>query len=237
MSVGAVLRMRARRTVWRYPVLFEPLYRALARAPHLAIGRETRLVVEGFPRSGNSVFVTALVHAGVSPNAIAHHTHAAAQAIAGVRRGLPVCVLLRAPEGAIRSLAVRHGAPVREIARDWLSFHAGVETVRHGVLLLPFETAVGDPAAGIAALNRRFGLGLAVPEDGAAWRASVAADVAALEADPLRVSVPDAARETAKAAVDLGGCADLLARCRAVHARLHARAVQEMRALAAPAAR
>lgn len=73
----------------------------------MAVSQDTEIVIEGFPRSANTFAVVASTQAqGARPIRIAHHLHAEAQVLAGVERKLPVIVLIRQPEDAIRSLKI-----------------------------------------------------------------------------------------------------------------------------------
>ena len=88
----------------------------------------TDVVIEGFPRSGNTAVFAAFSVAQPSEIRIAHHTHTPANAIAGVRRGLPVLVLIRAPDdpgvdedGPADEFAEQIGTPKAQ-AGGWRGF-------------------------------------------------------------------------------------------------------------------
>ena len=148
------------------------LYRALtvaARYPTVALslarlGRygepleaRTEVVIEGFPRSGNSFAVAAFRRAQRRPVRIAHHLHAPGHAIAGVRAGLPTLVMLRSPDDAVPEFAAsKPNIPVREILRGYVRFHEPLLPHRHGFVIGPFEEALSDFAAVIRRINERF---------------------------------------------------------------------------------
>jgi len=123
----------------------------------------TEIVIEGFPRSGNTFATTAFAMAQGRPVAIAHHRHAAAQIIEGVRRRLPCILLIREPEDAVASLLVRH--PVlspRQALRRYVLFHKAILPCRTGVVVADFARVTGNFSAVIEEVNRRFGTRFAV---------------------------------------------------------------------------
>src|SRR5262245_65181203 len=82
-------RRRLRGWLGQHPALYLPLARGFRRAydgSRKTVGPETELVIEGFPRCGNSFAVAAFSLAQPRPVRIAHHLHAPAQVIAGTRR-------------------------------------------------------------------------------------------------------------------------------------------------------
>ena len=122
------------------------------------VGRRTDAVIEGFPRSANSFAVTAFRLAQDAPLQIAHHRHAAAQVIAGVRLGIPTLVLIRPPEEAVLSLAVvRPAASLEQALRSYASFYSACRPYAHGFVTAPFAEVTRDFGAVIEALNRRCG--------------------------------------------------------------------------------
>ncbi len=144
-----------------HPAVFIPLYRLLAPPlrPTLLVGPDTEIVLEGYPRSANTF---ALVAFGVSQGRrvnIAHHLHLPVQIIEGVRRSLPVLVLIRNPLQAIRSFQVRNP----ELGRRWpfqqyLSFYRLVERLSDRVVLAEFDEVSRDFGPVIRRLNDKFGV-------------------------------------------------------------------------------
>src|SRR5205814_3293356 len=93
-------RWEVRTFLGRYPAIALPLLRARGGDGFLApIRDETEVVIEGFPRSGNT-FAVAAFHYAQRPRdvKIAHHAHVPAQLLSAVRLGLPAVVLVRDPE-------------------------------------------------------------------------------------------------------------------------------------------
>src|SRR2546422_7828125 len=71
------------------------LYLSLARWRHgtgggaEAVGDRTEMMIEGYPRSGNTFAVAAFRLAQQRPVIVAHHLHSPAQVLEAVRRRIP----------------------------------------------------------------------------------------------------------------------------------------------------
>lgn len=141
--------------------VYPSLYLNLRRAWHPAgiIGENTELVIEGYPRSGNSFAEAAFVASQVTPRVLAHHSHAAAQVLEAARRGLPCLVLLRDPLEAGRSLCIHHDGlfTPRQTLSEWIRFYSHIEPKRDAIILARFVSITGSFGAVIAAVNSKFG--------------------------------------------------------------------------------
>jgi hypothetical protein len=158
----AVLRRRlayeARARVNRYPLLYRPVARWQHRGnPERALAPDTELVIEGFPRSGNTFATAAFRLSQRRPVKFAHHTHAPAQVIAAVRRRIPTLVVVRPPVPTISSHIIRSGVPARACLANWVAFHERILGVRDGVVIGSFETVTQDYGSVIRAVNAKFG--------------------------------------------------------------------------------
>lgn len=161
------LKSRIKWSLSPFPPLFIPLYRLTAPPPNLKllITSDTQVVIEGFPRSGNTFAVVAFEMAQNQPVKIAHHLHVEAQIIEAVRRSLPVIVLLRNPLDAIRSLYVRH--PEIDVSwafKQYLSFYSKVESLSEKVIIAHFDDVTRNYGRVIRHVNKKFGSGFCVFE-------------------------------------------------------------------------
>jgi hypothetical protein len=141
--------------VARYPALAIPIARLRHGVP---VDGSTEIVIEGFPRTGTSFAVAAFRMAQPRPVAVACHVHAPAQVIAGVRRGLPVLLCVREPEGAVLSYAVRNPhLSLRQALRSYLRFYEPLVPHRSGFVVGRFERITTDLGGLILEVNERFG--------------------------------------------------------------------------------
>lgn len=143
-----------------HPRLFYPAYRCFGprwKQPRL-VRAATRLVIEGFPRSANSFAVLAFQLAQRREVAIAHHHHVEAQVLRGVEWNLPVCLLVRPPSDAVRSLLLRDPwIPVDWALSRFLAFYYRLWPLADRCHVALFSEVVRDFGTVIRGINRKFG--------------------------------------------------------------------------------
>jgi hypothetical protein len=155
----SAIKERTRRYAARHPSLFFGIYSARPRYRDLLVDRNTQVVIEGFPRSGNTFAVWAFREAqGERDVRVAHHLHAPAQIIRAAELGVPALVLIRAPEDAALSLMLRDPRfSARSALGYYASFYESVAHYRDSFVLGLFEEVVRDYGAVIELVNDRFG--------------------------------------------------------------------------------
>src|SRR5919107_4640592 len=150
----------------RHPAVYFNLYRLLV-AGHLrthknlvrAVTPDTQLVIEGFPRSGNSFARRAFVLAQKESSGktrIAHNMHVPAQVVRAARWQIPTLVVIRRPRDAVLSFAVWGPISVDQALRYYVSFYETVEKYRDAYVLGLFEEVTEDFGPVIQRLNDRF---------------------------------------------------------------------------------
>jgi hypothetical protein len=145
-----------------YPRLYYPVMRWREHYRDLLISDRTELVIEGYPRSGNTFAVAALEYAQTRKLAIARHTHSPAQVIEAVRRRLPVLVLVREPRDAIVSLVIREPIVSLEMAlKRYVHYHNRILPYAGGYVVGTFSEVTTNYAPVIERLNQAFHLSLA----------------------------------------------------------------------------
>jgi hypothetical protein len=159
----------APRATWRYD-LWRSVWMPVSRSPRwfpilpMLQRRDLRpcragddLVIEGFPRSGNTFAVHAFL--SVNPTArVSHHMHAPANVLRAVERQVPVIVAVRDPRDAVVSEVLREPRKgVERALREWISFYTTVQPLLDHVVIAPFEDIVGDFGRIVARVNDQFG--------------------------------------------------------------------------------
>lgn len=139
------------------------LYLATARPfkGDFVVGPKTDIVVEGFPRSGNSFAEAALRVVAKRPLRMAHHCHAAAQMHGAARWDVPALVVMRDPLSACRSLLM-HNTSLFDAGlalEEYIMFHEDILPVRDAFVLAEFKAVTTDFQSVLAALDRRFATG------------------------------------------------------------------------------
>jgi hypothetical protein len=130
------------------------------RSSEVFLTPETELVIEGYPRSGNS-FAEAAFHYAQGDRVVplAHHTHAAGHVLEAVRRGLPVLLLMRNPIDAAASFMEQSEGRLSALValREYVQFHQPLMAVEPHIVLGRFEVLIEDFPALIRRVNQRFG--------------------------------------------------------------------------------
>lgn len=225
------LRWRLRAAVRARPGLYFPLWRRKrANRLGLPVDRNSVAVIEGYPRSANSFAAWAFMEARGTRDGLAHHMHAVAQIEAGVRRGLPVLLLIREPLQAVASAALmdpQKGHPQRHLW-DYLDFYSRTERHLGRVVVAEFRDVLGDFGAVMQRLNAHFGSDFppykASPENDARIRQLLQDNDRryARAGEGLRGSLPNAAKEAAKAEIVAAlqkHAADTVQQAQALYAR------------------
>lgn len=158
--------------VWDLAMYARPSKRVTLARPDSAI------VIEGFPRSGNTFSVAAFALANGRDMHVGRHLHGAGHVLRAVRLRLPTVVLIREPRDAILSYLVRRSTLTPyDAALEYLDFYRTAWRVRRDFVIAPFDEVVTDFGAVIERVNRRFGTSLAryepTPENEAAAFAHV----------------------------------------------------------------
>ncbi len=173
-AVGRRAVRRAHRRLGDHPLFLPVVLRLTPLGTSRALTDDTDLVVEGFPRSGNTWTVTAIRLAQGREVVIRSHVHVPAQVIAAVRRGLPTMVLVRSPatNAASSVVAVPH-LDVERALRDWIDYHRRLLPHRDGFVAVDFATAVGRLSEAVDRVNERFGTAFSAIEDSPEFRKAV----------------------------------------------------------------
>ena len=150
------LRSRLSRYEWAYLAL--AAMKSNDGLGQTRVAPETDLVIEAFPRSGNTFAVEAFTRSQPVPVRVAHHFHAPAQVLRAARLGVPALVIIRPPRDAVLSFVIRE--PVVSIAqalRAWLIFYETLSRAPSGYMVATFDEVTTDFGEVIQRVNQTFG--------------------------------------------------------------------------------
>lgn len=133
-----------------------------SQAPSIVITPETQIVLDGFPRSGNSYLFALMAVTQSSELKMAHHLHSVAHIKESVRRRLPTVVIARDPREAVLSyLAFDSKVPLEDSLLDWISFYSQVLKLNTSAYVVAeFGEFIKDANPLIHKINQVFGLSL-----------------------------------------------------------------------------
>jgi hypothetical protein len=138
------------------------LHLARRRKGRAVVGPDTEIVIEGFPRTGNTFAVFAFQAAQERPVRVAHHLHAPAQVSVAAGRGLPVLLLIRPPEEAVVSSVIwwPHVSPADALPA-YAHFYERLLPLRDACVVGRFDEVTSDMGAVIDRVNARYGTAFA----------------------------------------------------------------------------
>ena len=151
-------RYEVRTLLADHPSLYLPLARLKSRPPATqTVEADTDILIEGWPRSGNTFAEQAFRLAQHRPLNVAHHFHAPAQVIAAVRKGLPALIVVRNAADSICSFLIRDSAlSPEQVLRSWIRYHEKILPYRHGYVTATFEQVTSDFGRVVERINKRF---------------------------------------------------------------------------------
>lgn len=173
--------------------------------PTLVSRPETDLVVEGYPRSGNTFTVDMLTLLTQERLRMAHHLHLADNVRLGAALGKPVVILIRDPESAILSFTIFSGKSVDLMAKRYRAFYQDILAIDSGFCIVTFDEVTGDFNRVVQKINAATGLAIPqaadLPATEAAARARAQRRAKQTHGDKhvLRVGAPTPEREQLKA--------------------------------------
>jgi hypothetical protein len=145
-----------------HPAIYFSLYRLLRTRQNLkgVVTPDKLLVIEGFPRSGNTFARRAFIMAQgerFDKTRIAVHFHVPAQVIRAARWRIPTLVVIRKPKDAVLSFVIRDPISVDQALKYYISFYKTVEKYRDAYVLGLFEEVTEDFGQVIKRINDKFG--------------------------------------------------------------------------------
>lgn len=152
------VRHHARRPLARTPYLWDLAMMVRPEKASTLARADTRIVIEGYLRSGNTFSVAAFEIANGPDSHVGRHLHGAPHVLRAVRMGIPTVVLVRPPRDAVLSYLVRRDTLTpHDAVLEYMDFYRTAWPVRAGFVIGLFERVVNDFGAVLDEVNERFG--------------------------------------------------------------------------------
>lgn len=151
---------RLRFEVWRLLGQFEYGLRKISRMKPKGcsvVEKCTDLLIEGFPRSGNTYAYLIARETLEGSLKIAHHVHGEAQFRCAAKYKVPAMLLIRDPVAACTSLLLRQPAlSAAQALSHYASYHRRLWPLRDNMIIVPFESLVEEPMVIFESLANRY---------------------------------------------------------------------------------
>lgn len=158
MGIGRIIYLRFRWWLGRHEWSLQCI-RMRKDLAHLIVSKQTDVVIEGYPRSGNSFAETAFLFPEKNQSIrMASHLHLPAHVSRGVRLRKPCLILIRKPTEAIASLILYYNRqyPLRQAIREYIDFYELVHKKRDQVCIATFDEVRTDFGEVMRRFNRQF---------------------------------------------------------------------------------
>ena len=122
-----------------------------------AIEQDTDIVIEGYPRLGNTFASSAFRLAQTKPVKIAYRLHASTQLICAAKMNVPAIALIRKPEDAVLSWVIhRSHLTIEQALKGYISFYQTVLPYKDSFVVADFDRVIGDFGAIIKQVNQKY---------------------------------------------------------------------------------
>ena len=167
MALIAKPVLRARRAFrdWlaAQPAIFEPIARRRQFHDRVVAGPDTDIVIEGYPRSGNTYGAFAFVVAQGGVANVASHFHTPAQFALAARYRRPAVLVIRKPlEVVVSNLRFFPWMTPNFALRTYISFHKRCLKNLDRLVVSDFPETTGRFGHVIERVNRKFGTAFAI---------------------------------------------------------------------------
>lgn len=194
------------------PGTFYPAARLLRHHVDKHLRRDHDLLIEAFPRSGNTFAYAAFQQAQQDAGGrrrVCAHLHAPAQIARAARYGVPALVIARRPEDAVTSFVIRYPElDLRRALASYVRFYTTARRWADHTVAATFSQVIGDLGRVIGRINDRFSTDFAPFTHTPANEARVFEEVDAMDradrasqGDEMMVARPSDARGSFKQVV------------------------------------
>jgi len=119
---------------------------------------KTDLVIEGYPRSANTITVAAFRVANQNKINIAHHVHGSAQVLIASKYNIPCLVLLRNPMKAVVSLHIRNNKiNIYQALRNYIEFYKDIYPLSDSFVAVDFYEIINGFDSVVKKVNDKYG--------------------------------------------------------------------------------
>jgi len=146
-----------RRHLAKRPKLYKPILKY--RYDHELTDINYDLLIEGYPRSGNSYLVE-MLRLGARDLRILSHRHNPAYVLLALQHGRRVVVLIRNPIDAVASWVIYAKTDIYDALRYYTEYYRLIIPAIDQLLTINFNSLVGNPISVIRRIDQRYKIGI-----------------------------------------------------------------------------
>ena len=162
-----VILQKVKHLIRNNPTLFRLLWKRHESPDYKrrVVRPNDELVIEGFPRSGNTFALYAFQNAQKTCLKIGNHFHSPAQFLLAKKYNIPAVLLIRNPKDAVVSLAIYQGnSDIEKLLSSYISFHDPLLKIKSSFVTAVFEEVINNMGGITNRINERFGTDFTVPD-------------------------------------------------------------------------
>lgn len=150
------IKLRVKLILSNYAI-FKVIYKFFSSVHTNLVGNDTEIVIEGFPRCGNTFALASFKYSNPVIKT-ATHVHLPYQIIFAKKYNTPTIILLRNPLDSISSLIIRDSNyTINEAVIYYIKFHKTVLEYKNYMILSDFSSTINDFPSIIKKLNDKKG--------------------------------------------------------------------------------
>lgn len=155
------LRFKLKNFIGRSRLLYRVLFFLRNSSTRNIVSKETDIVIEGFPRSGNSHFYNLVLFRSNNNINIASHLHVIAQISHAIKLNKPIVVLIREPIDTILSLIIMFPKIELNTALGaYIDYYRYVWQCVEKITIIDFKLIVSSPSDALNIINENYNLNI-----------------------------------------------------------------------------
>lgn len=137
-----------------------------AKRKDILVNKKSDLLIEGFPRSGNT-FAVALLKSLNNDINIARHRHEVGHVLKALKFNKPIIILVRNPQDAVVSFFLRENVSVKIGFEYYIYFYTNIFKLcrSFNLVLVSFDMLIENPKKFISIINEKYKFNLFLPDE------------------------------------------------------------------------
>lgn len=151
------LKLRIRLKLCDYDLVFRLLYATRPKYKSILICKDTDIIIEGFPRSGNTYAYACFLLTNGDKHKVARHIHLGSQINMAIKYSTPALIIFRNPVESISSYLVRNKYYSEKSAINYyIKYYENIIKNKDNIVLCEFRQLITNFESAIKRLNEKY---------------------------------------------------------------------------------